>query len=353
MNKKNIFLDLIRKESRFFPFEIKWKNIKIDNVLQIHTIFSFLESNYIEDHTSTFRFNYIHEFINFVIKIPKSHPIFNVGMQFKRGKKLVGLITSVPKFIIFDNFVINSSEINFLCIEKKIRSTRLVSILIEEVTRKLNLIGTIQALFTTAISFLESFLVSRYYHYPINFLKLYQNNFLKTKMHFTRTDRFYKKNKRLKQKRKTEINAYEIYRRNLPKLRVYPCFMANDFCHWFKTVEGIFYVLFLSFKKKRKIKFTAVYSLPNKSMRGNKKVYIYCSYFYFSFLKINLKIVSKNIIKILESLGFDLFNVLACENEKTLMNEIGYKKGTGLLFFHLFNWNARKLLTKDNGLITF
>ena len=57
MNKKNIFLDLIRKESRFFPFEIKWKNIKIDNVLQIHTIFSFLESNYIEDHTSTFRWS--------------------------------------------------------------------------------------------------------------------------------------------------------------------------------------------------------------------------------------------------------------------------------------------------------
>jgi glycylpeptide N-tetradecanoyltransferase len=353
MNKKNIFLDSINKESRFFPFEIKWRNIKIDNISQIHAIFSFLESNYIEDHTSTFRFNYIHEFINFVIKIPKSHSIFNIGMHFKRGKKLVGLITSIPKLIVFDNFMINSSEINFLCIEKKIRSTRLVSILIEEVTRKLNLTGTIQALFTTAISFLESFLVSRYYHYPINFLKLYQNNFLKTKMHFNKTDRFYKKNKRFKQIGRTNINAYEIYRRNLPKLRVYSCFMGNDFFHWFKTVEGIFYVLFLSFKKKKKVKFTAVYSLPNKSIRKNKKMYIYCSYSYFSFMKINLKIVSKNIIKILESLGFDIFNILASENEKTKMNEIGYRKGTGLLFFHLFNWNAKKILAKENGLITF
>jgi hypothetical protein len=70
-------------------------------------------------------------------------------------------------------------------------------------------------------------------------------------------------------------------------------------------------------------------------------------------MKINLKIVSKNIIKILESLGFDIFNILASENEKTKMNEIGYRKGTGLLFFHLFNWNAKKILAKENGLITF
>jgi len=41
------------------------------------------------------------------------------------------------------------------------------------------------------------------------------------------------------------------------------------------------------------------------------------------------------------------------KTKKTKMNEIGYRKGTGLLFFHLFNWNAKKILAKENGLITF
>lgn len=353
MIKKEIFLDLITEEPRFFPFEINWKNLKIDKVSQIHLIFSFLESNYIEDHTSTFRFNYIHEFINFVIKVPKWHPIFNIGMHFKRGRKLLGLITSVPKFIVLNDFMVNSSEINYLCLEKKIRSTRLVSILIEEITRKLNLIGVVHALFTTAVSFLESFLVIRYYHYPINFLKLHENNFLKTKIRFFKTNKFYKKKIRFKEKKAKNTCAYEIYRKNLQKFRVYSCFLMNDFFHWFKTLDGVFYVLFLSFKNRRRLKFTAVYSLPNKTIRKKEKVYTYCSYLYFSFMKIHLKILSKNIIEILESLGFDLFNILAIDCPKSRLKEIGFRKGTGLLFFHLFNWTAKKISAKENGLITF
>ena len=44
--------------------------------------------------------------------------------------------------------IINASEVNFLCVHKKLRSKRLAPVLIKEVTRQCNLNGVFQALYT-------------------------------------------------------------------------------------------------------------------------------------------------------------------------------------------------------------
>lgn len=43
---------------------------------------------------------------------------------------------------------IEASEVNFLCVHKKLRSKRLAPVLIKEVTRQCNLKGVFQALYT-------------------------------------------------------------------------------------------------------------------------------------------------------------------------------------------------------------
>ena len=42
----------------------------------------------------------------------------------------------------------HSSEINFLCVHKKLRSKRLTPVLIKEVTRQCHLTGVFQAIYT-------------------------------------------------------------------------------------------------------------------------------------------------------------------------------------------------------------
>jgi glycylpeptide N-tetradecanoyltransferase len=43
---------------------------------------------------------------------------------------------------------LDSVEINFLCVHKKLRSKRLAPVLIKEVTRRVNLKGIFQAVYT-------------------------------------------------------------------------------------------------------------------------------------------------------------------------------------------------------------
>jgi glycylpeptide N-tetradecanoyltransferase len=43
-------------------------------------------------------------------------------------------------------------EINFLCVHKKLRSKRLAPVLIREVTRRVNLTGIFQAVYTAGIT---------------------------------------------------------------------------------------------------------------------------------------------------------------------------------------------------------
>jgi glycylpeptide N-tetradecanoyltransferase len=42
-------------------------------------------------------------------------------------------------------------EINFLCVHKKLRSKRLAPVLIKEITRRVNLTGIFQAVYTAGV----------------------------------------------------------------------------------------------------------------------------------------------------------------------------------------------------------
>lgn len=46
---------------------------------------------------------------------------------------------------------VQASEVNYLCVHKKLRSRRLAPVLIKEVTRQCNLLGTFQAIYTGGV----------------------------------------------------------------------------------------------------------------------------------------------------------------------------------------------------------
>ena len=55
-------------------------------------------------------------------------------------------------FLLIFNFrVVSMVEINFLCVHKKLRSKRVAPVLIREITRRVNLEGIFQAVYTAGI----------------------------------------------------------------------------------------------------------------------------------------------------------------------------------------------------------
>ena len=84
----------------------------------------------------------------------------------------VSALSSVKRTSLIACSVINMSEVNFLCVHKKLRSKRLTPVLIKEVTRQCNLKGVFQALYTSGTLLPTPVSVCKYYHRCLNVPKL-------------------------------------------------------------------------------------------------------------------------------------------------------------------------------------
>ena len=73
--------------------------------------------------------------------------------------------------------ILKSTEINFLCVHKKLRSKRLAPVLIQEITRRCYTLGIFQAIYTAGIVLPKPVSSCRYFHRSLDWLKLYEVGF--------------------------------------------------------------------------------------------------------------------------------------------------------------------------------
>ena len=134
-------------------------------------IFELLENNYVEDDEAMFRFAYPVEFLRWALTPPKWKRSWHVSVRVASTKKIVAFISAVPaKFEITveadkkTKKKLETVEINFLCVHKKLRSKRLAPLLIQEITRRVNVENIWQAVYTAGILIPKPFSITRYYH---------------------------------------------------------------------------------------------------------------------------------------------------------------------------------------------
>lgn len=97
---------------------------------------------------------------------------YHVGVRASESRKLVAFISAVPVRLRVRDKTVMCSEVNFLCIHKKLRGKRLAPVLIKEVTRISNLDGIWQGLYTAGIVLPKPVSTCRYFHRSINWQKL-------------------------------------------------------------------------------------------------------------------------------------------------------------------------------------
>lgn len=93
------------------------------------------------------------------------------------NKKLCAFISAIPVEIRVRDKVMHSSEVNFLCVHKKLRGKRLAPVLIQEITRVINLEGIWQAIYTGGVVLPRPVSTCRYYHRALDWKKLYDVGF--------------------------------------------------------------------------------------------------------------------------------------------------------------------------------
>ena len=140
-------------------------------------MYTLLTENYVEDKEHTFRFDYSVDFIRWALLVPGYRQDWHIGVRISKTKKLFGFISGIPVKTLLKDKEINMAEINFLCVHKKLRSKRLAPVLIKEVTRRVNLTGTWQAIYTAGVVIPKPISTVTYFHRSLNPKKLVEIGF--------------------------------------------------------------------------------------------------------------------------------------------------------------------------------
>ena len=191
--------------------------------------------------------------------------------------------------------VLRCTEINFLCVHKKLRDKRLTPVLIEEITRRCYLLDIFQAIYTAGIVLPKPVSSCRYYHRPINWLKLFEVGFSGLPPHSTKQRQIAKNNlpptialKGLRPLAKKDVKAVQsLLERYLARFEMAPKMTNEEIEHWLvydetSKEEQVIWAYVLEDPSSKKITdFFSFYCLDSSIIGSTKYSSVHAAYLYY------------------------------------------------------------------------
>lgn len=369
----------VRQEPYPLPKEFQWSIVDLNDPNQLKEVYELLSLNYVEDKDATFRFQYTAEFLQWALQPPGYHKEWHVGVRVASNKKLVGFISGVPITLRIRSNIVKASEINYLCVHKKLRSKRLTPVLIKEVTRQCHLKGIFQAIYTVGMLLPTPVSTCRYYHRSLNIPKLVDTKFTYVPRNQTlaRMIRLQKvpSSTHLALREMTESDIEQVadlYDRYMKRFDMVPLMTVEEIRHQFLSglgrgdmVKGrregqVVWSYVVEAPSTRRITdFFTFYSLPSTIIDNPKHNLLEAAYlFYYASetafasgseedverdLKKRLTDLIGDALVIANEASFDVFNVLTLMDNVAFLNDLKFGAGDGMLNFYLYNWRTAPL----------
>ena len=162
----------IKQDPYALPEGFIWETLDLENADVLKELYTLLNENYVEDDDAMFRFDYQPEFLRWALQPPRWLKDWHVGVRVTKSGRLIAFISAIPAEIKVYERNLKVVEINFLCVHKKLRSKRLAPVLIREITRRVNLTGIFQAVYTAGVVLPKPITTCRYWHRSLNPKKL-------------------------------------------------------------------------------------------------------------------------------------------------------------------------------------
>lgn len=162
----------IKQDPYALPEGFVWDTLDLNNDVILKELYTLLNENYVEDDDAMFRFDYQPEFLRWALQPPEWRKEWHAGVRVSKSGRLIAFISAIPAHIRVYDKQLKVVEINFLCVHKKLRSKRLAPVLIREITRRVNLTGIFQAVYTAGVVLPKPVTTCRYWHRSINPRKL-------------------------------------------------------------------------------------------------------------------------------------------------------------------------------------
>ncbi|KAM0749018.1 N-myristoyl transferase [Meredithblackwellia eburnea MCA 4105] len=368
-----------KEEIRQEPYELhkdfKWVSMDLSNADQVKEVYELLTKHYVEDTQATFRFDYSSDFIEWALRPPGYVPDWHVGIRVVETNKLVAFISGIPMDVRIRNVTKRSTEINFLCVHKKLRSRRLAPLLIREVTRRTHLHGIFQAIYTAGVYLPTPVSRCQYYHRPINTRKLVDTGFSAVPRNMTLA-RLVLQNKLpegtsipgLREVEKRDLKQVSrLLRAYLARMDMAPLVSNREVEHALfagrgKDVDGkrvgqVTWCYVVEDPTTHRITdFFSFYSLPSTAVKVTPHTTINAAYLYYYATNVapSCSDLGDGLSKRLDELigdalvvaaknGFDVFNSLTHQDNPLFLESLRFGRGDGYLHYYLYNYAAKSI----------
>nr|XP_027203013.1 glycylpeptide N-tetradecanoyltransferase 2-like [Dermatophagoides pteronyssinus] len=365
----------IPKECFNLPSGFQWVSLDLDKVdsEEMFELYTLLAENYVEDDDNMFRFNYSREFLHWVLQAPGWNPDWFVGVRVykpdqKKKGKLVGFISAIPSTIRVYDKVLETVEINFLCVHKKLRSKRMAPVLISEITRRVRLKGIFQALYTAGVFLPKPISTCRYFHRSLNPKKLIEVGFshLTRNMTIARTVKLYRlpEQPKLSGLRQFELNDIKqvqiLMNKYMENFDLVPLFSEEEMAHWLLPRTDVVdsYVVERTTnenneEEKEIIGFFSFYILPSTVMDHKQYKEIRAAYSFYNVPSEHCTLLElmHDALIIAKNTNLDVFNALNQRDNEVFLKELKFGEGDGNLHYYLFNWKCPPMKPEKVGVV--
>mmetsp|Transcript_25131 Transcript_25131/g.24590 ORF Transcript_25131/g.24590 Transcript_25131/m.24590 type:complete len:262 (-) Transcript_25131:41-826(-) len=248
------------------------------------------------------------------------------------------------------------AEINFLCVHKKLRTKKLTPVLIKEITRRVNLTSTWQAVYTAGVVIPKPISSTNYYHRNINTKKLVEVGFSALPSG-TPMARYVKMNKlprmedihligTVRPMEMKDVNkVHTLLQVYLKKFRVKFNFTKKEITHQMLPRENVMHSFVIEDSKKKDVTdFFSFYYLPSTVLSktsGHSKINV--AYLFYNVVTVNsLEEMMKLALVKAKELDIDVFNALNIMDNTQFLDNLKFGQGDGFLHYYLYNWKLKE-----------
>jgi glycylpeptide N-tetradecanoyltransferase len=249
-------------------------------------------------------------------------------------------------------------EINFLCIHKKLRSKRLAPVLIKEITRRVNLTGVFQAVYTAGTVLPVPVASCRYYHRSLNPKKLVRVGFsrLGHRMTMARMQKLYKlpdqpQSPGLRPMQPDDVEqVHKLLMDYLQNFSLRVVFSKEEVAHWLLPREGVINSYVVVRDDGKVTDFLSFYHLPSSILNHNDKLFAAYSYYNVA-TSMDLADLMKDGLILAKAKGCDVFNALNLMDNQKIMDVLKFGIGDGKLQYYIYNWACPEMPPEKVGIV--
>lgn len=337
------------------PKGYEWYEFDVQKVDELEKLCAFLRNYYATDPADKFRISYSNETVLWNVTPPGYRKDWHLAVVKSDTKVLVATIMAIPSLVRILTENVPLVQINFLCISPSYRGKSLASLMIKEISRRVAILGTLSAVYTTALELPNVITSVSYYHRPIDIKKLIKLGFCyqHKKLTMAGTLKHYalpafKACKGLRELELKDIGAAcKLLNEHLSELKIATLFTEPEFQHFFIGRNNVVFSYVVEVDGKI-VNFVSFYRVDTVAIHSvDKDKIIRSAYLYYV---VNVDIMPE-VLDIAKKLKFDLFNCTGVMKNPNFLKDCKFIEGTGRSHYYFYNFKSPTVSPDQMGVV--